>query len=288
MLNKQFFQKGQVALVIILLMVAVGTIALSLASRSLVDVTITQQQTSKIRSLSAAEAGIENLLSQELSEFVGVGQVGKVGDITYNYDVQTANQGDSYELESPLKIGETVEINLQSASSGNKPTSYTFCWTKQDNEIETDGNYASLEISYILYDGNSYSVKRFAYNPLSNAADSGFESADSDKIDNCQSYVSSKTISFSDADKEYIQAIRIKPFFNEATIGLWVAGGQLPAQAYKATVKTTEADQSSNAAVEVVQSVGSQTGIFDYTLWSGGGIGIKIFRNLNLALPIIN
>lgn len=254
------FQKGQIALIIILIMVVVGTIALSVASRSVIDIGISKQEEEKIRAFSKAEAGIEDLLAQGLA--IGEGTDVSLGDITYSYKIEEVGAGTAYELDESLANGETTQIILEGAAP--KPTSLRFCWV---NGREETGTKASLEISVFNSD---YSVNRYAINAPGGASDNGFESGSEPPGGQCggsgkyQAY--KQIINITDA----AQFVRIKALYNEAFLGVWAVGGQLPAQAYKARVVSQEGE--STAAVEVVQSLPAHAGIFDYVLWSGGGL----------------
>ena len=142
-------QKGQVVLVVLLIMAAVGTIALSVASRSVVDVSLTKQEEEKIRAFSAAEAGIEDLLSQELT--IGSGEFGEEGDdIQYKYEVSEVGTGaGGYELEKALENGEAIQVPLNGLAGEVK-----ICWGKSG-----EGDSA-VEISVFETAG----VERYAYN----------------------------------------------------------------------------------------------------------------------------
>jgi len=57
--NKYKFQRGQAALIALLVLTVATTIGLSLIARSTTDVSITRTQEESSRAFSAAEAGIE-------------------------------------------------------------------------------------------------------------------------------------------------------------------------------------------------------------------------------------
>ena len=90
-LRKLTSQRGQIALVVILVMIVIGTVALAVVSRSITNISLTTQEASKIRAFSGAEAGIEDLLNQGLAGKVGTAQSGTIGSgekqISYQYEV---------------------------------------------------------------------------------------------------------------------------------------------------------------------------------------------------------
>jgi len=239
-------QSGQVALIVVLVMLVVGTIALSVASRSVLDVSISKQEENKIRAFSAAEAGIEDLLSAGIAS-VGVGGQRTVGNITYNYQISEVGAS-GYVLDEPLANGETIQINVDPAQA----TGLTVYW---DN--------ASLELSAFKTDG---SIERVALNPAGSSITNGFTTAASGVTFQDKTYISRYDFN-SLTSYSYI---RIRALYNSTALAVAPIDGTLPAQAYNVKVNTGEGESA--AAVEIVQSIGYQPGIFDYTLWSGGGL----------------
>ena len=251
MLNKDIFlrgQKGQVVLVVLLIMAAVGTIVLSVASRSVVDVSLTKQEEEKIRAFSAAEAGIEDLLAQGLAVAPESGESGEEeGDIQYEYEVsEVGGGGGGYEIKEPLKNGEAIQILLDGGAD-----KVEICWGKSGQEP------SAAEIS-VFKTGN---VERYAYNASGITDNNGFDTAPAGG-----GYNACK-----DVNTEGASLMRVKILYNSAYLSVKpLEGGSLPAQAYKARVTASEGESS--AAVEVIQTVQVYAPVFDYVLWSGGRI----------------
>jgi len=250
MLNKNMFlqkqkQKGQVILVVLLIMLAVGTIALSVASRSIVDVSLTKQEEEKIRAFSAAEAGVEDLLTGGLAVALESGVV--EGDIPYKYEVSEVGAGTGgYELEEALQNGEVIQIPIDELADEVK-----VCWGKSGEES------AAVEIS-VFKAGN---VERFAYNAGGITDPNGFAVA---------SGAEGGYSACANADTSSASFMRIKVLYNSASLSIKPTAGSLPAQAYK--VRVTASEGESSAAVEVTERVQVYSPVFDYVLWSGGGI----------------
>ena len=121
MKEKKFeFQRGQIGLIVLLVMMVVGTIALSVASRSIIDVSITKQEEEKIRAFSAAEAGIEDLLTQGLALSLGIGKTSPESlPVDYSYDVSEVGVGsDGFVFPDPLVNGETVQVFIDNTVPG--------------------------------------------------------------------------------------------------------------------------------------------------------------------------
>jgi len=263
-------QKGQIALIIILLMVVVGTLALSVVSRSVTDIGISKQDENKIRAFSKAEAGIEDILNAGAANIFssspnGTGTIGTDVTNSYDYTVTEVGADTTYEMEGQLENGETTQINLDGSNS-----SIDLYWVDTDNSVEVSSPRAALEVSIFRKDPVSgvYSVNRFAYKPSVSGPDVAFESAVAPPgafgTKNYGSYKGGISLTSDD------QFIRIKALYNKTSLAVKANDGTLPAQAYKITVKASEG--GNNAALEIVQTASASAGIFDYSLWSGSGL----------------
>ena len=69
--DKKKTQSGQVAIVILLIMVVLLTVGLSLASRTTQELFLSQQESESARVFNAAEVGIEDALSQDFDAITG-------------------------------------------------------------------------------------------------------------------------------------------------------------------------------------------------------------------------
>jgi Tfp pilus assembly protein PilX len=262
-------QKGQIALIIILLMVVVGTLALSVVSRSVTDIGISKQDENKIRAFSKAEAGIEDILNAGAANVFSSGPIG-TGNIngdtsnSYNYSVSALGDGSSYELQGQLENGETTQINLNN-NTGN----INLYWVDTNNSVETTTPKAALEVSVFTDNSGVYSVDRTVYKPtVGGGGPDSFESVGSPPgAFGTKTYDAYKS---NIAVNSNVKFIRVKALYNKTSLAVEPDGFILPAQAYKITVKAS--DGSNNAALEVIQTVSAAAGIFDYSLWSGSGL----------------
>lgn len=117
---------GQIALVVILVVVVGLTVAVSVLSRSVTTVTISTKEQEKARSFSAAEAGIEDALRQDLSTIAGpqpTFAVGTGGESNVAYSVSKI----STEIQIKISPGRTITIDW--AKSDAAVTSATVTWT---------------------------------------------------------------------------------------------------------------------------------------------------------------
>ena len=267
MKNKKFdFQRGQVALIALLVMLVVGTIALSVASRSITDVSITKQEEEKIRAFSAAEAGIEDLLTQGLASLdIGTGQSPSEDfPIDYEYGVEEiGGGGDGFVFPDPLVNGETVQVWIENGV--NTASGLNVYFGVSDEET------ACLEISVFNSDNT---VARYAYKGKNSEGEefdgeNGFSSSSAGGECMGTNYNASVLVPTTNG----ADFVRIKALYNSVSLAVEPASGKLPVQAYKAIVSTSEGESS--AAVEVIQSKGVFPEVFDHALWSGDDLKIS-------------
>ena len=262
MKEKKFeFQRGQIGLIVLLVMMVVGTIALSVASRSITDVSITKQEEEKIRAFSAAEAGIEDLLTEGLVAVFEDDDFEEAEGIEYSYDVSEVGVGsDGFVFPDPLVNGETVQVWIENEVDTTSDLNIYFGFP--------DAETACLEISVFNSDNT---IERYAYKgkdsegvDFDEGEENDFSSASPWEGD-YNAFVSIPTVNAS--------FVRIKALYNPVSLAVKpVSPGKLPVQAYKATVSSSEGESS--AAVEVIQSKGAFPEVFDYVLWSGNDLKI--------------
>ena len=111
-------QSGQIALLVMLLMVVVLTVALSLASRQTSDVQLSGQQQDSSVVYYAAEAGVEDAL-QSLADGTKSFALGDRA-VSVNTTVTTEGNGTGVEFETDRSIvpGESMQIDLGGSLSG--------------------------------------------------------------------------------------------------------------------------------------------------------------------------
>lgn len=178
---------GQALLIILLVMAVALTIALSIASRSIIDITISQKEEESARAFSAAEAGIEQALLGGPSS----GTLPSGG--AFSVTTATVSTGTEFSIPLLLNSGEVAPVwlvshdnsdNLVCTSSAPCFTGDTLkiCWGLEGTSSSSDTTPA-LEAS-ILYTGGSGSsstpkIARGAYEPNgTRLASNKFESID--------------------------------------------------------------------------------------------------------------
>ncbi|MBI2007488.1 MAG: hypothetical protein HYS83_02210 [Candidatus Blackburnbacteria bacterium] len=125
-------QRGQALLIILLVMAVVLTIALSVASRSITDITVSQKEEESARAFSAAEAGVEQAI-------IGNTTAGSL-DSGAEYAIETGRiEGNEFIFPSLLSAGEVAPVWFVAHDADGNQTcgssypcftgsSLTVCW----------------------------------------------------------------------------------------------------------------------------------------------------------------
>jgi len=229
-------------LIVLLIMVTLLTIGLSLISHSITDVSLSKDEEESMRSFSAAEAGIEELL-REAALVPGEYNSGDNLDIDIegaNISVNVTEEND--DLSRDLEEGEIMNIDLDGLGEA------------VELNIEWDDGAA---IEMVVYQADGGMRKSNYYSPASSCT-SNFTLAN-----------------LSEADLALVvgdDLLRIRALCNETNIAVTINSGTLPVQEYtiesRAAVGGTE--ESKSSAVGVSKTNPALPPIFDYVLFSGG------------------
>lgn len=247
-------QSGQIALVVLLIMIVILTIALSVVSQSLTDMKISLNEKEALRAFSAAEAGIEEILSRAtLPTIAQTIDVPVASGLNASVRVSPTGEG----AKQTINDGEAMTINL----SGATATALIINWIDKTMSDETS-NKASIEV--VIY-SNTNRFKRYAIYPNDNSHIDDFtsESTAGDGVYHRKTTISG--IAGSDV------LARIRPLYNKATIMVTSNNGSLPLQQYNLTsVANVTGDKTSQVAV--TRTIPTLPTIFDYVLFTGGDI----------------
>ncbi|MEN8253094.1 MAG: hypothetical protein ABFQ62_01820 [Patescibacteria group bacterium] len=252
-------QSGQVALVVLLLMVARLVTGLSLASRSAQDLMLSTSQLESSRVFSAAEAGIEEALSSDLN-FTGSEQIVNLGSDYY----EGAEVEYSINKHSLLDVlvfeGVVIKVDLTGSTAGSL---LDIDWSAESNCLTQDP--ASLLVSIYSQDAGSTQVRHF---PL----------AGCDRSDEFNTTAVSASpevglsfhyqLSLKDGDL----FARIRPVYNDTRLRVEGANFSLPTQylSIHSRAKNNYGDEL--RAVTVNRSLPTQPSIFDFVLFSGDSL----------------
>jgi hypothetical protein len=269
---------GQIVVFVLLIMLLGLTVGLSITSRTLSDLKQSNITDQSARAFSAAEAGIEQALRQDLSGLVGSNNQITIGSQNLGNYTVSQNTTSSYTPDSPIAANDVISINLDSNPAGsgwNTAGQLLINWSKSTEVYGSDcaaepPNYAALELSFYTRDGSTYGVTRMAFNPSCGSSLSTtnyFSSSNTGDTIGPTTYISKVTVT----PPTYTRLLRIKPIYQNASLAIQPTNGaQLPAQAY--TVTATGVVGDTQRLVQVTRTIGSLPSIFDYVLFSGSSI----------------
>lgn len=286
---------GQALLIVLLIMAVVLTIGLSVASRSVTDITVSQKEEDAARAFSAAEAGVEQALkgSTTLS--------GSFGNNS-SYNVGTAmgvvTAGTDFVSPDLVSAGESVTLWFVShAGDGSlicdssnpcfTGDQLKVCWGESGTAL--DSNAPAMEFSALYTtaskDYSTAKIGRVAYDPFAGRTDSNGFTKGSDgtcTIQN-QNFQFSKTIKLSDlgaaprspaTDDKGPQLARIRLFYNsDKSHRVGVVSLDNNALLPQQGIKIVSKGQSGSATrkIEVTQLHADLPPVFDFGVFSGTG-----------------
>lgn len=294
-MKNKYLYSGQAILVVLLIMVIALTVGVSVSLRSIKNIKISTRTEESQRAFSAAEAGLEAVLSDSGGGTV-TGDLSSVTNQTVSYSATKDYYGDGQEFVFPQKTGrdDTQQVWLISHEEGNTglPTenctaadqfkrcylgnSLTLCW---GNGSENP----ALEATLIFKEGIEYKIKKFAIDPLTTRANN-FETADDNNSGSglqadCSVGLYRKVISFPAGVLNI--AVRLRLLYNTTEQELAVKSidptFNLPYQGlvYRSSGSTKVSGTNETAQVRTLEFKKSYPylpGLFDFALFSGTAI----------------
>ena len=253
----QTYPRGQIGLMLLIIMAVVVALVLSLASRSLSDTVLSRQDVESNGAFQSAESGVEAALNQirqnpaptTIPISMGIFQGNSKVSLTPNYALY-------------VREGETAQLSTVGVT-GN----LTIYWTKKTDAAEnltcvSEGSGkapAAMGIAMYQPAGNTVSYK--FYNPAGcTLPGNGFAAGTAGVGD----YLSSASVALT-AGTTYV---RIMPLYDGATVA--AAGNGLSAQLYLIQSTTSGGDAQSD--IQVQRSIEAPGSVFDYALFSGSTI----------------
>jgi hypothetical protein len=264
-------QKGQALVFVIATMTVALAVGVGVALRNLSSISRTSRSDTSTRAQAAAEGGAENILSRDEATLRGMADANPANGIdetipftpTTNDNVTAVADvkveyfnipaGQNY-LPLQIKKGQVSEVKL----SGGVEV----CWTSAESGKGADIFFTSYS--------SSGSMKKVGYSDSTRAGfPSGYSSTyegsggGKDGFNNCvtPSLVSGANI------------LRVRVLNATTNVGVYPAGGSLPAQGFKITSigKLQNAPQGTDAeaVVTVIRSFAFMPGMFDFGVFSG-------------------
>lgn len=284
-------QKGQVILILILVMTVALAIGLSIVQKSLVDVSTASKVEQSSRAFSAAEAGIEKALQLNSSTSVSSTSV----DFSENAsraeainsglipEVPPANNRQAALEFPPLAKEDTAQVWFANLDSTTNPPPAVYTQNSLDvywgDPLSEDK--AALELTLVYHDGTKYTPKKWyldqvdrgnGFAVVGTCTDNGYRAG-------ANVYRCSKSIGFTPQEAAGLMLLRARLLYNStsqpfavqppstATCG---AACSLPPQARE--IESTGVSGETQRKINVFQLYKVVPPFFDYAIFSAGDI----------------
>lgn len=150
-------RKGQALVIVLLILAVIMTVGLSVASRSVTEISTSTTNDESARALAAAEAGIEAQLAGAAAPNFGTsGETSVTTTSSYGAGTEVA-------LNEPLAAGEVGTIFLSDGVNEYTGNKFRLCWGQGAN----DANAPAIEVMLYYKNGSVYGVARAAYDAQS-------------------------------------------------------------------------------------------------------------------------
>ena len=282
-------QRGQALVIILLVLAVASTIVISLASRSVTDITVTTKEKESARAFSAAEAGIEEaLIGGSLSGELSGGE---------KFSVTSSTAGGTTDFLWPDNIssGETVglwlvghDTNGNLVCDGSHPcftgSTVKVCWGEPgtaSDQSETPAISASVVYLNAAGDYSTARVGRATSDPNSGRRTSNnFSPSEFSCTISGQSFAWGQTINFANlgipssvySNPNGLQVIRLRMIYNTSTPHPLGFQASTPFPVQGTNVVSTGTAENSTRKVELFQTFAEFPSIFDSGVFSGGAI----------------
>lgn len=267
-------QRGQVVLVILLVMSVILVVGLSVVSRSITDVKLSQQSQESARALWVAQAGLE----QAIRTNAGIGSTYDEG-LSVNYSVVKNDIGGTSQFVFPDKIGagesvtfwflprnETTGQLITSPYTG--PSSFVVGWGNSET--------SAIEITIFYNSGGVFKTQRHVYGPsVYNGTPTNFSNSQGPITIAGTNFMSKTATITLPAGTPYF--MQLKPLLNNLpqSVGVMTAdaGKVFPKQG-SCFISTAAIPESGvTRKLEQCQLWPTVPSIFNYLLFSKGSIG---------------
>jgi len=253
-------KRGQILVLVLLVVVVALAVGLSVASRNITNLRTSVQTEQSQRAFSAAEGGIENVLSRLSTVPVGTNISVPVGDITATVNVAANNT-----YKATIEEGTVGQVDLTCVSPCTPGTQIRIEWGKKGDVLE-DPNPASIEITQVYGTSPNYNQARSAFSAgVSGRDETGFTagSCTGSGAFLCQATITRQAGAL---------FLRIRPFWTKATVQVTSVDGTLPVQTYDVT-STATTPLGVTRKVQITRTaLPALPAVFDYVLFSEQGI----------------
>ena len=266
-------QSGQVVLIILLVISVILVVGLSVVSRSVTDIKISQQSQESARALWVAQAGLEKAIRTNAA--IDRTEEGNL-NVTYSVGKDDIGEGDEFVFPAKIEAGEYVSFwFLPRDEAGNLitsfytgPRNFTIGWGESEK--------CALEATIIYSSSNKFYSKRYIYGPSSfNGKATNFAAPPSGTILIGDKTLQSKTDLISlPSGTPYVMQLRL--LFNTSPQSIGIVsndpGKIFPKQGSCYTSTAIVMESGVTRKLEQCELWPTVPSIFNYLLFSGGSI----------------
>lgn len=249
-------EAGQAGLIVLLLTVVILTIGISVASRSTSDLSLSRQEEESNKAFNAAEAGVEEALTQNLNfsgSTLGPVDVPIDSEVNVDYTIDKVNV-----LETRLFEGVSGQVDVAGVANGQ---GIQIRWAKETNCSQTP---ASILVTVFASVSGTARARNFTYRPCATPSDG----STSVSTDPSGEYFRQVTLNLQSGD----QFVRIKPLYKDTNIRVQGSGWGLPTQYYQVRSVAESNFGDEVRAVQVNRTKPVAPATFDFLLYSGTAI----------------
>ncbi len=302
-------ESGQMAILVMLVLVVALTIGLAIIARTTTDIRLSTNTNQSNQAYAAAEAGIEAALGNNISTY---GSDVTIGNATFNVSTPTQQGGSTTTFAFPneLKKDEAAQVWLFDYSYFKNPANsaqpysgfYNRCSpTSNCNQLaiywgtkspSTPAKTPALEAAFIYKDSSGFGVEKYAYDNQNTTRSNGFDNVSLTPTtvttnQGTKTYNYSKIITLQPGDtgtgtctsgsaRCYL-LLRIKLLYNDgedqgvaiAPQAAFVAGNTTALPAQGTQIDSQGKAGDTVRKVRVYQSYPTLPGIFDFVVFNG-------------------
>lgn len=279
--------KGQILVVVMLILIVVAMIVLGVASRSITNVKVANTQENSARAFAAAEAGVEEAVQKIKNGDTSAGSGPLQNQSSYAYSITTVGNSSADYLSSTQLAKDTDVFQVLLARNTTDATpnegypagvGMVVMW---GNPGDTT---TAMEATLITYNAATgvWSTATNIADPAaalpgrapSTLAIGGSFTSTNNNIGTSRMFAHTTTVSMGNTGVPVFLRIRLLYNATPQYVGVEPQqnlGSILPQQGYKITSTGTLPDGTTRK-VQVYESFPALPGIFDYTLFSGGDL----------------
>ncbi len=260
-------ESGQVAVVILLLMVVILTVGISVASRTTQELITSKQTSDSARVFNAAETGIDEALSTLESSFES-GNLDPNGTITVNNTDVNYQISPSQTLQTRVDEGVSVMVALVDqtvnpnglGAGGSRRLQIQWSDSNLESDCTTTPGPASLLVFIYSMNGGTAQARMKAVQGCNH----------SDGFDSRNATAGSPFRYRHDVDLAAGDVlVRVKPMYNDTQLAVSGSGLVLPTQNFVVTAEARNQQGGETSKIRVDRTLPTAPSVLDYALYSG-------------------